>query len=635
MKAKTWVKEFFVAFFILFFAVICTVLFIDPFFHYHKPKTNQYFYEIDNQRCMNDGVIKNFDYDSIIVGTSMTENFKTSEANKIFGGNFIKIPFSGAYYKEINDAERLALLKNPKLKIVIRSIDDSGFLMDKDQTDGDGIYPIYLYDDNTLNDVNYIFNRDVMYSYCVKMNILKILGQEPGITTFDDYSKWPDTDKFGAKAALSGYTEFVSQESHASFTLVDEVTISNNVKQNIVDLADEYPDTEFYYFIPPYSAVYFGNLYNNGNLEREFAAEKYLIEQILPHKNIHLYAFSDDFKLTTDLSNYKDYVHYGEWVNTEMLDKMKEGEGLLTEENYEGYMEKIEKFYENFDYNLLFEQIDNPEKLPEIESDIKDDSKIDNINSEITTPSDQNAAPEGDEETKNNSADSAKNINTNELSDIIYTLQPGSVLDEASISDSFLYFKIYEIKEGDEVFNRINGKSYRPNNDIALSDLRYLKVLYYDFDNQITVGEIIVNKSIAESTLSVFKELFAKKYQIKSMYLVDDFWTGDGASTDIASQAADNTSAFNYRMTTSGKKLSNHALGRAIDINPLENPYIITENGVAHCDIDASAPYFDRSSGLEHIILKDDICESIFEKYGFKWGGDWHNPVDYQHFEKK
>ena len=116
---------------------------------------------------------------------------------------------------------------------------------------------------------------------------------------------------------------------------------------------------------------------------------------------------------------------------------------------------------------------------------------------------------------------------------------------------------------------------------------------------------------------------------------MDNYWTGDGASTDIASQAADNTSAFNYRMTTSGKKLSNHALGKAIDINPLENPYIITENGVQHCDIDASTPYFDRASELPHIILKGDSCESVFEKYGFKWGGDWTNPVDYQHFEKK
>lgn len=219
--------------------------------------------------------------------------------------------------------------------------------------------------------------------------------------------------------------------------------------------------------------------------------------------------------------------------------------------------------------------------------------------------------------------------------ELIDTLQPGTVIDEASISDSSAYFKIYEINEGDDIYNRINGKSYRQNKNISLCDLRYLKILYYDFSNQIKVGEIIVNRSIADSTLSVFKELYDEKYQIHSVELVDNYWTGDGASTDIASQAADNTSAFNYRMTTSGKKLSNHALGKAIDINPLENPYIITENGVQHCDIDASAPYFDRASGLPHMILKGDACESVFEKYGFKWGGDWTNPVDYQHFEKK
>ena len=233
-----------------------------------------------------------------------------------------------------------------------------------------------------------------------------------------------------------------------------------------------------------------------------------------------------------------------------------------------------------------------------------------------------------------NASEAAENTVSTSI-ELIDTLQPGTIIDEASISDSSSYFKTYEIHEGDDIYNRINGKSYRQNKNISLCDLRYLKILYYDFSNQIKVGEIIVNRSIADSTLSVFKELYDEKYQIHSVELVDNYWTGDGASTDIASQAADNTSAFNYRMTTSGKKLSNHALGKAIDINPLENPYIITENGVQHCDIDASTPYFDRASELPHIILKGDSCESVFEKYGFKWGGDWTNPVDYQHFEKK
>ena len=88
------------SYFICFFSAI--TIYIDPLFHYHKP-LEKFNYPIVDERYQNDGIVRNFEYNSIITGTSMVENFMTSEADEIFGSRFIKIPFSGGRYKEIND----------------------------------------------------------------------------------------------------------------------------------------------------------------------------------------------------------------------------------------------------------------------------------------------------------------------------------------------------------------------------------------------------------------------------------------------------------------------------------------------------------------------------------------------------
>lgn len=220
----------------------------------------------------------------------------------------------------------------------------------------------------------------------------------------------------------------------------------------------------------------------------------------------------------------------------------------------------------------------------------------------------------------------------------VEALEPGTVLD-ASELDTFhisRYFTAREIQEGDAVYQRIIGKSYRENPDIGLEQLRYLTMLHYNFEEQIQVGEMIVNEAIAQDVLDIFRRLFENRYQIQSMYLVDNYWTGDGNSTDTASIDANNTSAFNYRPITGGGKLSNHAYGRAIDVNPQQNPYV-WHNGAgglewSHSNADG---YIDRTSGAAHMITHEDLCYQIFAEYGFGWGGDWSDPIDYQHFEKK
>lgn len=172
---------------------------------------------------------------------------------------------------------------------------------------------------------------------------------------------------------------------------------------------------------------------------------------------------------------------------------------------------------------------------------------------------------------------------------------------------------------------RMRGVSYPEDAEIKLSDLRYLRLSYVDFEDHEQVGELVCNKAIAEDLLAIFKDLYEARYPIRSIRLIDDYG-GD----DEASMAADNTSCFNYRKKTGMRELSKHALGLAVDINPFENPYVRP----SRVRPTGASAFADRTQDFPHKIDKNDLCYRLFRARGFSWGGSWRSVQDYQHFEK-
>ncbi len=174
----------------------------------------------------------------------------------------------------------------------------------------------------------------------------------------------------------------------------------------------------------------------------------------------------------------------------------------------------------------------------------------------------------------------------------------------------------------------LKGGSWHRGCPVPLSDLRYLTMTYRGFDGRDHRGEMIVHQSVAREVTEIFGKLYTSKYPIKHMRLVSDY----GAS-DFRSIEADNTSAFNCRAVTGGKKWSNHSYGKAIDINPIENPYISRSGRISH---KSSLKYRNRDhSHSKATILKNDKIVKLFKTKGWRWGGDWHSIKDYQHFDKR
>lgn len=167
-------------------------------------------------------------------------------------------------------------------------------------------------------------------------------------------------------------------------------------------------------------------------------------------------------------------------------------------------------------------------------------------------------------------------------------------------------------------------------NDISYADLRYVHIIHYDFDGNLAEGELICHNFIAEDLLEIFYDLYVSEYQIEKVTLIENY-NGD----NTASMADNNTSCFNYRMVDGTKSLSKHALGLAVDINPLYNPYIRYDKkgGQTVSPVEGEA-YADRTVSFPYKIDPDDLCYRLFTEHGFTWGGNWNSSKDYQHFQK-
>jgi peptidoglycan LD-endopeptidase CwlK len=158
-----------------------------------------------------------------------------------------------------------------------------------------------------------------------------------------------------------------------------------------------------------------------------------------------------------------------------------------------------------------------------------------------------------------------------------------------------------------------------------LQNLTLVNVRYYSFDNKLHQGQLVIHTSLANDVKEIFQELEHNKYPIEKVIPIVKYeWS------DIRSIADNNTSAFNYRTVEGTRKLSDHSFGRAIDVNPYQNPWV-------HSSKVSNKQYSSRqyNPSVRGTIVRDDICYKAFMKRGWKWGGNWRNSKDYQHFVKK
>jgi hypothetical protein len=170
--------------------------------------------------------------------------------------------------------------------------------------------------------------------------------------------------------------------------------------------------------------------------------------------------------------------------------------------------------------------------------------------------------------------------------------------------------------------------THRAGCPVPLRDLRYLRMSFVDFGGTARTGAMVVHATQARGVVRVFRRLYAARWPVARMRLVDRY-QGD----DDRSMAANNTSGFNCRRVAGADRWSEHSYGRAIDINPVQNPFVVgssvsPEEGRRYADVDRSADAPHRRG----VIRTDDAVVRAFAQIGWEWGGTWIHSKDYQHF---
>lgn len=325
---------------------------IDPYFHYHKPlRSVQYIMNRAQERYQNDGILKNFDYDAIIIGTSLVETMKTSEFDDLFHVRSVKVPFASATYREINENLQRAFAANSEIRYVVRCLDYERLLEEKDAMAYNS-YPEYLYDSNPWNDVRYLFNKDVFKVTLQFLNYTRLGGQTP---TFDEYANWQSECVFG-KAALDEKYQRKDpvDDSDACFTEDLRQQLEEHLTQNITSLVEQNPNTQFYLFFSPYHIYFWDDLNRTGRLELYLDAERAAIEHLVNYENVHLFSFFSCQDFIFNYDNYRDIWHYSEDANIQILHWMEAGEHQLTKDNYLDYCRREREFFTTYDYDSLF-----------------------------------------------------------------------------------------------------------------------------------------------------------------------------------------------------------------------------------------------------------------------------------------
>jgi hypothetical protein len=174
-----------------------------------------------------------------------------------------------------------------------------------------------------------------------------------------------------------------------------------------------------------------------------------------------------------------------------------------------------------------------------------------------------------------------------------------------------------------ETRQQMNGVSWHEGCPVPLRNLRLVRVTYWGFDGAAHRGRLVVHRAWAAEVLGVFERLYDRRFPIRRVRLVDRY-----GADDRASMRHDNTSAFNCRYVSGTTTWSQHAYGRAIDINPVENPYVVG----SHVSPRRGLAFLDRSDVRPGMVVRRDPVWRAFRRIGWEWGGDWSSSKDYQHF---
>ena len=325
MGAKKFIGTFFIWAGVLLFAAAAAVAVMDPFYHYHAPVGGlKAVVSKAEYQCI--GTVRNFPYDSIVFGSSVAENYNNRWFDEAFGGKTIKGIKSGAATADLVYYMKEAFSSH-ELVNVWYCVDISALNADASKTFPDASLPLYLYNRNPFDDVQYLWNKTVLFEH---------IPYELASSLESDYDEgasynWAHYKTFSAEDTLSRYAR-----PEIVCTMKKEDANADVIDANlslIGEVVQAHPETRFHFLFSPYSMLWWDEAYRNGDSDGAIFTVKRAAEYLLSFENAEIYYFQNDAAVITNLDNYMDTIHFSEEINHEIVRRMCAGECRLTLEN--------------------------------------------------------------------------------------------------------------------------------------------------------------------------------------------------------------------------------------------------------------------------------------------------------------
>jgi len=342
----------------------------DPLYLFHDPKADKFRIE-DNMRLQASGIINSFDFDSIILGTSMLENTSAEHCSKVIGGNFVNISLSGASFWE-RDFVLRHTLKNKNISNVVYSLDNSYINCAKETQKYKKENWIYLYDDNHLNDfkvyINKKYLKNILFRY--KPSQFKTLdrpnawmNKQMHTCRFGGLQNWVRHKKLqGLDAILTKSIPSLAVKctpnSKIRHDKKREQKAFTYIEKHILSLAAENKDTKFHLLFPPYWRYRYAEMrqLNVTLFALHQEVVRYMVKRAEQLGNVFIYGF-EDCSFVDDVTRYKDTGHYDENVNVYMTESMGKGKHRLTSNNVEAYLTRCDELARAFDFKALNQEV--------------------------------------------------------------------------------------------------------------------------------------------------------------------------------------------------------------------------------------------------------------------------------------
>lgn len=335
MNSKKWVYRTIYATLGIILGLMLVNYAVDPFQQYRKATLYKPFYK--KGRYINPGIAKTHSYNTVIIGTSMVQNFKPSYIDKVMGVRSVKLPLAGSSAYEQSLSLKTAL-NTGKVRRVLFGLDVFAFKGDsKRLSGGKGSIPFYLYDDKLYNDYKYLLNIDTVafYRYIIRANLL---GKDERYLDYDNYGYWGHKDKFSKENTIKDW-ESASFNRRFSMADFEFENLKKSFDENLLTYIKENSHVRFDLFFPPYSILVWIDSHEKGILEDLLKFKQYVVDVSSHEENVRVFDFQSEGSIVLDLNKYKDVSHYSPEINNYIVDSIAQ-ERYLSDDHKNIMVEK-------------------------------------------------------------------------------------------------------------------------------------------------------------------------------------------------------------------------------------------------------------------------------------------------------